>query len=309
MYALTLGALAALLALALGAASCSAPSPPPFLPTRLAGWSAADRATFDRSNLFQFIDGGAEVYLAYDFRRVWVSTYRRRGAPDIVAEVYDMGVGEDAYGVLSVDPTGEETAVGSLARYGAGLLRFCQGRWFVRVLAERETPQTRSAVITIGKHIADGIEEEAPPPDMLGLLPSQGLQPNSATFFHTRITLNQLYYLADENLLHLGPDTDAVIADYRLGKGEAKLIMVRYLQAARCLQARDRFRTRYLRTKRAGSPEQALVTKTEGGRFAGVKARGRFLVIVVEAPDARSAAALLDRAAGGLPRERRHGSR
>jgi hypothetical protein len=210
-----------------------------------------------------------------------------------------MGSGEDAYGVLSVDPTGEHVEVGELARYGAGLLRFARGRWFVRVLAERETAETRAAVLAIGVEMADAIAGRSAPPDMLRLLPPDALQPDSATYFHTQVTLNQLYFLSNENLLSLGPETKAVMADYCAGEGEAKLLVVRYPSAARCSAARDALLEKYFECARPWP--QPAITCIEDGGFAGVEARPPHLVAVFDAPSAASAEDLLVEALGNLP--------
>jgi hypothetical protein len=272
----------------------SSESPPSLFPDGVAGWRVAERSTYDRSNLFDFIDGGAEVYLAYDFRRAWVQMYRSEGEPEIGAETYDMGSPEEAYGVLSIDLTGEKVEVGSPARYGAGLLRFCKGRWFVRVLAERETPETQEAVLALGAQIAKGIPEESRLPDLLSVLPAEGLVPDSTTYFHTQVTLGQIYYLSHENLLSLGPDTDAVIADYRAGSEEAKLLVVQYPTVERRTAAHASFLEAYLGA--SAGEKKRVVQRTEDGRFVGVDAAAQHVLLVLDAPDADAARELLDEA-------------
>ncbi len=296
MSVLHVSAVGVLLLLAVGAGS---PPAPTLFPGEIAGRRPTGGATFGRSDLFDFIDGGAEMYLAYGFRRVWVRFYRAEGKPEIGAEAYDMGSAEEAYGVLSVDPTGEHVEVGSVARYGAGLLRFCKGRWFVRVLAERETAETREAVLALGREMAGAIEEESATPELVSALPREGLQPDTTTYFHTQVTLNQLYYLSEENLLGLGPKVEAVIADYETGAGEAKLLIVRYPSAERCLEAREAFLRGYLNSEGAG--EGALVARVEGERFVGVAAAPPHLVLALDGSEESSVRGLLDRTIADLP--------
>ena len=290
MTVLHVSAAGVLLLLAVGASGSPAPT---LFPEKIAGRRATGGETFGRSDLFDFIDGGAEVYLAYGFRRVWVRFYRAEGRPEIAAEAYDMGRGEEAYGVLSVDPTGEHVEVGSVARYGAGLLRFCKGRWFIRLLAERETAETRKAVLALGREMAGAIEEESAPPELISMLPPDGLLPDTTTYFHTQVTLNQLYYLAQENLLGLGPEVEAAIADYRVGTGEAKLLIVRYPSAGGCLEAREAFVGAYLNVEGAG--DGTLVERVEGQRSVGVAAAPPYLVLVLDGSDDGAVSGLIDR--------------
>ena len=52
----------------------------PTLPDQVGAWRVAEAdATYDRETLYDYMNGGAEVYLSYDFRRVWV---RRFTDPD-----------------------------------------------------------------------------------------------------------------------------------------------------------------------------------------------------------------------------------
>ncbi len=276
--------------------SATASASPCLLPDETAGWRAAERFTFDRTNLFDFIDGGAEVYLAYNFRQVSVVTYNKEDSPQIAAEAYDMGNAYDAFGVLSVDLTGEKAPVGSEARYGAGLLRFCKGRWFVRILAEQETDQTRSAVFDLGHRIADTITEDSPRPRILSALPMKSLLPDSITYFHTKTTLNQLYYLADDNILLLGPETEAVIADYRAGDSRIKLLIISYRDRKKCLKAWQSFRSLYLHDKSNASSEAQLIRGIEKERFVGLTQHGSYLIVVLDAPASSAAKDLLEAA-------------
>ena len=270
------------------------PAPPDLFPRDL---RSVETASFDRANLFDFIDGGAEVYLAYDFRTVQVRTYQV-GEVRIAIEAYDMGKADDAYGVLTVDPTGEHVSIGSMARYGAGLLRFCKGKWFVRVFAERETLASRAAVLDLGRGVAAAVPESAPSPALLARLPALRLLPDSATYFHSHVTLNQLHYLAEGNLLHLGPEVNAVLASYAARRSEAKLLLVEYPSERHCRDAAHDFVTGYLLTAHHG--EERLIAPVEQGRVVGLHLRPPYLVMVFEAPDAEAASALLDRAAGSV---------
>jgi hypothetical protein len=291
----TAAILLALVLIAMTAAMASSPAPPAgLLPESAAGWRLAETASFDRTDLFSYIDGGAEVYLAYAFRRVWVGTYRAAGRPSIAVELYDMATSDDAYGVLSVDPTGERIAIGSQARYGAGLLRFCKGRWFVRALADEENPQTRAAVTTLGKQVAAAVKEQAPPPALLKLLPAAGLIPDTTTFLHTRITLNQLYYLGEGNPLRLGPETSGALASYRVGSTQVKLLLIAYPSAKAARAARDSFAEQYL--KASPALKGPVLRRLADGTYAGVYVQEARLLTVLEAKSAQAVGALLSRA-------------
>ena len=60
------------------------------------------------------------------------------------------------------------------------------------------------------------------------VLPAEGLVPSSIAVLRDQKTLDAHYYLADEDILGLGRGTDAVIARYEAGTGEALLLVVVY---------------------------------------------------------------------------------
>ena len=71
------------------------------VPQAVNGWRAqAGGQVYDRTTLFDYIDGGAELYLAYSFREMLACRFHREGHPDIVVDLFDMDSSEDAFGVL-----------------------------------------------------------------------------------------------------------------------------------------------------------------------------------------------------------------
>jgi hypothetical protein len=104
------------------------------LPQEVHGWKADGQdKVFTRQTIFDYMDGGGEIYLAYDFQRLRAREYARPGAPRIVAEVYQMASSMDAYGVFTHDTDGQPVSVGQAGLYSAGLLRFWKNRFFVRL--------------------------------------------------------------------------------------------------------------------------------------------------------------------------------
>ncbi len=295
--------LAAAALLAALAAGCTrgwlAMSERPAFPAEVAGWHAAgERRGFDRGTVFDYMDGAGELYLAYGFRRIVVQEYARPGGPRIVAEVYEMATSEDAWGVFSHDPEGEDVGVGQANAYAAGLLRVWQGDRFCRILAERDTPAAKAAVVALARALT-GPVADGPRPDLLRRLPAESLDAASVRYFHTQVSLNSLYYLADANLLGLSPHTDAVLAAYRPGGGKLLLLVVRYGEAGQARRAWETFNRVYLKDKPpAAGPRR--VEAIEEGRHVGGLVREKFLVLVFEARSRAACERLLAAAASQL---------
>ena len=85
------------------------------VPVKVGDWSAAGKdAVYDRKTLYGYMDGGAEVYLAFDFRQVFTRKY---AGPDgrnqeISLDIYDMGAPAEAYGIFSCDREDPPAGIG-----------------------------------------------------------------------------------------------------------------------------------------------------------------------------------------------------
>jgi len=249
-------------------------------PTQVGDWKlvARDGQQVTSTTIFDYMDGAGELYLAYDFEQLKVWKYTRNGDTTITVEAYEMGSPVEAFGVLSQDLDGEAVGVGQESVYAAGLLRFWQGRWFISVLVEVETPETRRAVLALGQAFAVQVRAEGRRPELLSRLPADGLVARSIHYFHTAVILNSFYFFAVENLLQLNERTEAAMAEYRFDKQPTNLLVVRYPDAAAAAKARTTFREKYLKGLTV-SPEPVQLAQLESGEWAGLKLDGNYLIV------------------------------
>ena len=257
------------------------------IPREVLGWVAVEDRTYGRRSLYSYIDGGAELYLAYRFRRVDVSTYRKEGEADIILDLYDMGTPEDAYGVFTAEREDEDIGIGERSEYGGGLLRFFKGRFFVSVMAAEETTESREAVFSLGRAVADTISPAGGVPELIGLLPQHGLIGTSIRYFYHPMILNLHYYLAEENILELDEHTRAVLARYTAESGAGYLLLIRYSSASRARAAGDRFARVYMPDATEG------MVRTENNQWTATAVRSRFVAVVLDAATEHSASELL----------------
>src|SRR4030067_2515703 len=67
------------------------------LPQEISGWQKSrDDQVFNREDIFDYLDGAGELYLAFDFQFVFVREYAKPEAPAVVVEVYPMSSSADA---------------------------------------------------------------------------------------------------------------------------------------------------------------------------------------------------------------------
>jgi hypothetical protein len=264
-----------------------------FLPGEIAGWKPAgeDRA-FTRETIFEYMDGAGEIYLAYGFRRLLVREYADPSGSSLAVEIYDMSHAADAYGIYASDPDGESVPVGQEALYGGGLLRFWKGPYFVRLLAEKETGETRGILTDLGLRISAAMPREGAKPQILACLPRERMDKGSVRYFHKQVSLNNHYYLADENVLFLDEGTEVALAKYKEGWGKAMLLVCRYRTPADARRAYLNFGRAYF-SVRINPTGGAVIEKIENGEFAAARLAGACVVLVFESPDRGSCEALL----------------
>jgi len=251
------------------------------IPRKILDWeSAAPDAAYDRKTLYDYMDGGAEVYLAFDFRSAFVRKYRNPSGEEIALDIYDMGSPEEAFGVFSCDREDPEAGIGQKSEYGFGLLRFWQNRFFVSITAAGDDKRAEKAILELGKTVAPLLGPAGPLPGLLRCLPESGLKENRTSYFHSAVNLNNRFFLSSENILGLGKDTDCLFAEYAASPEDtAYLLIVRYPDEARAAEARDSFLKAYL--PEAGPDGAAL---TEHKKWTMARVHKNYLSAAFEAP-------------------------
>jgi hypothetical protein len=273
---LTVVFIPALLSLAGGAVKDFGPQ----IPKQVLDWKVSGQdAVYDRKTLYDYMDGGAEVYLAFDFREVFVRKYADALENEVNLDIYDMGSPAEAFGMFSCDRQDPEAGIGQGSEYGPGLLRFWRGRYFVSITVSGNEEKAEMAVLMMGKAVAPLLGPDGALPDMIKLLPSAGLQAERTAYFHNHVHLSNRYFVASENILNLDERTECLFAEYRSESGEsALLLVVRYPDAAITRAAAASFLKSFL--PRADADGAAL---TENKEWSMIKTRENVLAVVFEA--------------------------
>jgi len=234
----------------------------PQLPASVAGWTAVDDGQiYDTESIYSYIDGHAEVYLAYGMVQCLSRRYSGpEGEPDIVLDLFEQASAADAFGVFTHDRDGEEVDIGQGGLFRHGWLSFWKGHWFGSVYAEGDSEASKEAVLALGRAAADAIAETGEVPSLVGELPTAGLDPRSVRFLHTQEILNGVVYLGYENSLQFGPEIDAVVGRYQRPEGGGWLLLVDYPDDATAELAEG------------SATEAGIAIRRKGSRLAAVLA-------------------------------------
>jgi hypothetical protein len=287
----------------------------------------------DAQSIFDYMDGGGELYVGYRFDHLDVYEYTSSDQGSIVVELYWMKSADDAFGILSNDWGGEPIDLGvgvtgppvsqvppDRALFGGGLLRLWSGGLYARVLASRDTPASREQVISLGRAIAAG-RTGPPPPALVRALPANAgpdyrLRPDRVCFLRSYLALNAIYFISTEDILDLNQQVDAVTAMYikppsggssaGTPEGTVKSPGVRVFAAvypsdAAAAAALAHFRRAYLPEARGPVPDalKAEALKVEDGWVADGQ-QGRTIVIALGGPDEATARRAVGEVAAGV---------
>lgn len=269
------------------------------LPTEVAGWKWDGKDTkYNSRTLFGYMDGAAELYLAYGFQNLTVHRFEKSNQPAVTLELYEMASSEDAYGVFSFERQDEAIGIGQGSEFGGGLLRFWKGKYFVSIYADGEGAEVESAILKMGRDSANSIPEMGPEPKLVGFIPGKdlGLADNSLRYLKSHVLLNQRFFIAHQNILNLNRKTEAVLAQYIRDKQKTQLLLIRYPNLKEAGDAYQSFMNAYLPDAKGKGR-----SKTEDGRWTFARQRNEFILIVFGAPTADDAEALLKVTGEKLP--------
>jgi len=265
------------------------------LPAEINGWKKSLKDTiYTPENLFEYINGGAELYISYNFKQTLAQKYIKHVKEEgseiafpitITVDIFDMGNSFNAFGVFSHSREALDSAnhrIGQESEYAGGLLTFWKDKYYVSILAYPETEEKRKTIRGIGEGIAAAIPTEGPLPLIISLLPAENLIKESIRYFHHYIWLNSHYFISDQNILHIDHTTDALLAKYKYENSEPSgkylVLLIQYPNKERAEAAHKSFLHHYLPDAQKG------IKKLEDNRWTGCQLKDNLIVIVLNAP-------------------------
>jgi hypothetical protein len=222
-------------------------------------------AEYGGGSLYDFLNGGAELYFDYGIVSIISSEYMTDGGNEIEVSAYDMGSPAGAFGIYSnIRYAGADfVPVGNEGMLSASSLDFYKGRYYCRLLAFDNQAETQAVMLCLGKALAANIKAAASAPHIVDLLPRDGRVARSEKYFTGQVALNNIRYMSSENVFNLGEGTEGVAARYEMDGAPFTVIVIQYGTEEEARGGLDSFRALL------GDEPGALVDRS--GRFvAGV---------------------------------------
>jgi len=146
-------------------------------------------ATYTPETLYKYINGEAELYLPYGFRKAATVMYVKPGSKDggIVANIFEMGSLLDAFGIYANfrSPTMDQIRTGSEGFLDESQLMFYQDRYFVQIEASGSLAQGGPLFQSCADAISRNLPASKDKPRELDLFKIPGAVPLTEKYYAT----------------------------------------------------------------------------------------------------------------------------
>jgi hypothetical protein len=145
--------------------------------------SASDYPVYTPDDLWDYINGAADAYLAMGFIDLNITEYVK-GRNRIKAEIYRFGDDTRAFGMYSMErsPDYSFLPAGVQGYNEEGAVHFYKDRYYVKIMTHSKSSGVNGRMLELAGLIASRIEGKNEFPALLKLFPREGLLPNQETY-------------------------------------------------------------------------------------------------------------------------------
>ena len=259
------------------------------LPELLDGWTTQKVVPLkNHTDMYNYMDGGAELYISYGFGEALSCTYYKEGQPEVLAEVYDLLTPRNAFGVYTQTRESEISQFGQGTYRIPGALFFWKERYYITISAWESNPVSDAFMDTLAGYIDQKITGTGSVPAIVDLLPKTDRIPHGYKFFHHYVWQNAFFFISDQNLFQMDADTDAIMDRYAEGGDRNYLLLIRYGNSEKAREAFTFFSREFFPGGLTGN-----CIRRDDGRWLAASVEGTYLIAVFNASTAERASGLL----------------
>jgi hypothetical protein len=139
---------------------------------------------YDANNLWDIIDGAADLYLEYAFVNLHIARYVNADSIEVKVELYRHSTEADAFGIYSQerDPKYNFIDIGVQGYLQQGVLNFLDGVYYVKLSTYQTGDKAQEAMKRIAQRIDDSLKQKNSWPDVMQLFPALGKLANAEQY-------------------------------------------------------------------------------------------------------------------------------
>lgn len=152
------------------------------------GWEIFDKVKiFTAENLYQHINGRAELYLAYDVKNLTAATLENKSdiGKFIELSIYDMNTPTNAFGIFSVERFQDEPALdlGRKSYSSDSSIFIWQGNHYITIVTSDTSGEIRKLSLDLARNVTALFTDSGEPVWGFTALPQKNRVPDSVKYF------------------------------------------------------------------------------------------------------------------------------
>jgi hypothetical protein len=186
---------------------------------------------FTADNLWDFINGAADTYLAYGFEDLHVAEYKK-GKNVIKLEIYRHKDNTLAFGIYSTErsPSFRYLNIGGQGYSADGSINFFKGNYYVKIRTYSKNEKTLQAAESLALQTANMLKGDAGLPAELAQFPAEGKKANEETYINESVLGHKFLNNAFKAQYQLGSDVFSVFVMDKASTHEAVTTVNEYLK-------------------------------------------------------------------------------
>lgn len=183
-------------------------------------------------NLYDFINGAADNYLAYNFVDLHVAEYKK-GRQVVKLEIYKHSDHTTTFGIYSSErsPSFRFVNLGAQGYMTDGSINFFKGNYYVKIRTFSKKEKTLRAAEKLATKVAAMLEGEIKMPETLLKFPSEAKKPNEETYIHESVLGHKFLKKAFKAVYEAGQDKFAIYIIQNNSPEETEKTAATYLAA------------------------------------------------------------------------------
>ncbi len=144
----------------------------------LKDWPQKDKTNvYDPDNLYEYINGAAEIFLSYDFEKLVSATFesKKNKEHSFTVDIYRHNNSRNGFGIYSQEKpqSGDFLSIGAQGYYEKGVLNFLKGQYYVKISGYSLGDNDKVILIDAAKQVAKKLEGEDRFPTIVEAFPSE----------------------------------------------------------------------------------------------------------------------------------------
>jgi len=137
------------------------------------GWKVQEeKRVYNNGDLWELIDGAADIFLSYDFRDLHIAEYTSKDQI-IRVELYHHSTPDNTFGIYTAErmPDYPQVAIGSQGYKSQGILNFLAGNYYVKVMSAGSKEASENDIALVAGKVDYQLKQPVSLPVVLNYFP------------------------------------------------------------------------------------------------------------------------------------------